>query len=164
MAGRAANRRRYGDEAEIALRSWHCSSPSIVASAFLCDIIAMLFRAVVLLAAFATGAALRVPVVAPSTNIALARQARAVLPRMAEGEETPTPEEPPAPAPPPAMDPYAPPDKFLGVFDTSSPGGALAASLIVSGAFGVLVELVKFADPNNVGDASVFGSITTIGK
>ena len=72
-------RRRYGDEAEIALRSCTALISIHRASASLCDIIAMLFRAVVLLAAFATGAALRVPVVAPGTNIALARQARAVV-------------------------------------------------------------------------------------
>ena len=52
----------------------------------------------------------------------------------------------------------------MGVIDTNTPSGALIASCIVSGLFGFGVEFVKFLDPNNVGDASIFGSITTIGK
>ena len=70
--------------------------------------------------------------------------------------------EAPAPSPPPP-EAYETREPFLGVFDVTQPEGALAASVIVSGGFGVLVELVKFLDPNSVGD-SIFGSITTIGK
>ena len=52
--------------------------------------------------------------------------------------------------------------KFLGIFDVNEPGGALAASVIVSVAFVVGVEFIKFLDPNTAGD-SMFGSLKTIG-
>jgi len=52
---------------------------------------------------------------------------------------------------------------FMGVFDTTTSAGALGASLTVSLGFCGLVELLKFFDPNNPGDASIFGSFATIG-
>ena len=126
------------------------------------------FRLLTLLTAIAACNAFHATPLAGSRSCAATRAAVTTPTRMSEGDEAPPPaaeEEAAAPpaAPPPAQDPYAPPDKFLGVFDTTTPEGALGASLIVSGLFGVLVEGVKFLDPNNVGDESIFGSITTIG-
>ena len=69
-----------------------------------------------------------------------------------------------APAPPPPRRYEAPDEKFLGVFDVNTPDGALFASIVVSVSFVVGVEFVKFLDPNNVGEASWFGSLSTIGK
>ena len=78
--------------------------------------------------------------------------------RMEEGaEETPPAEEAPAPAPSGGTMPDGSPGKFLGLFDTSQPDGALFASIIVSVGFVILVEFVKFIDPNNAGDQSIFG-------
>ena len=74
-------------------------------------------------------------------------------------EQPPAPPEPtPAPTAPPA---YETQNKFLGIFDVTEPGGALAASLIVSGGFGLAVEFIKFLDPNTAGD-SIFGSFATM--
>ena len=84
--------------------------------------------------------------------------------RLEEAEEA-TPEPAAEAAPPPsepAKSDYAQPQTFLGL-DTASPSGALIASLLVSGGFGLAVEFVKFVDPNNAGDASIFGSLSTIG-
>ena len=49
------------------------------------------------------------------------------------------------------------PTNFLGVFDTTTSGGSLGASLVVAAAFGLLVETVKYFDPNSA-SPSVFGS------
>jgi hypothetical protein len=89
---------------------------------------------------------------------------RVPLVRMQEEEPAAeTAEEAPAPPPPPRR--YeAPDEKFLGVFDVNTPDGALFASIVVSVSFVVGVEFVKFLDPNNVGEASWFGSLSTIGK
>ena len=128
-------------------------------------------RLLALIAAFATccGFHVALPMGGSPRCGALARS-RAPL-RMAEEADEAAPSAPaeePAPAAPPAqtppMEPYDMPTKFMGVFDTSSPEGALGASIIVSLLFGVGVEFVKFLDPNNVGDASIFGSLATIGK
>ena len=78
-------------------------------------------------------------------------------PAEAAAEETPAP-------PPPPRRYEAPDEKFLGVFDVNTPDGALFASIVVSVSFVVGVEFVKFLDPNNVGEASWFGSLSTIGK
>ena len=117
-----------------------------------------------------------------------------------QDEPAPTPDE--AAEPPPAAptaaeaaaaEAYETRSKFMGVFDTTTGGGALAASIIVSVAFCVGVEFVKvrpspiarepaavrrtaaltvarllaalqFLDPNNAGDASIFGSLSTMGQ
>tara|TARA_B110001452_G_scaffold249340_1_gene236813 strand:+ start:163 stop:708 length:546 start_codon:yes stop_codon:yes gene_type:complete len=44
-----------------------------------------------------------------------------------------------------------------GVFDVTTAGGSLGASLVVAAAFGVVLELVKFIDPDP-SSPSVFGS------
>ena len=72
------------------------------------------------------------------------------------------PEAPAAPTTTPSGKPVymgqGPDDKFLGVFDTTQPGGAAAASILVSGGFCLVVEFIKFLDPNPKGDPSIFGS------
>ena len=99
---------------------------------------------------------------------ALRSAARASSPLMQD--EPPVADSAPAPEAPITADTplkqgeaYETRGKFLGVFDVTEPTGALFASIIVSGGFGLLVEFIKFLDPNNVGDPSIFGSLSTMG-
>ena len=119
-----------------------------------------------LLAAVLASDAFRVAVV-PRGGLRPA--ARASSPLMQDDEAPPVADSPPAPEPPITADtPLKPGEsfetrgKFLGVFDVTTPSGALFASIIVSGGFGLLVEFIKFLDPNNVGDPSIFGSLSTM--
>lgn len=50
------------------------------------------------------------------------------------------------------------PTDFLGVFDTTTPFGALGASVVVSLGFALIIEGVKFIDPNPAA-RSIFGNI-----
>ena len=64
----------------------------------------------------------------------------------------------PAPSKPTGEGTSTMPTKFLGFLDVTTGPGSLAASLVVAAAFGVLVEFVKFVDPNP-SSPSVFGSL-----
>ena len=120
----------------------------------------VLARLVMLLAVIGSCTALRVPLTAPRGLHASRSLPRAS--KLSMGDEA----EPEAPAP--AAEPekkasgYVRESEFLG-FDTNTSDGALFASLIVSGGFCVVVEFIKFLDPNNAGDASIFGSLSTMG-
>ena len=119
---------------------------------------------VTLTAAIAACDALRVPFVAQGLHAS--RTLSRTPPLFMEEDAEPAVETPPPAPPPPAKDTYDPPSdfKFLGLtLDTNEPGGALGASLIVSVGFCIVVEGIKFLDPSNAGDTSIFGSITTAG-
>ena len=105
--------------------------------------------------------AFRVPLGAPAMRFATSMETRAAPLLQAEGEEdampVAAPAAPPAPPAKPKSKAGSMPTDFLGVFDTTTAGGSLGASLVVAAAFGVLVEFIRFVDPNPSAP-SIFGS------
>ena len=125
-------------------------------------------RLLSLLALIAACEALHLPCVPRASSVQQSGRAAPSLFQMAEDDAPATPEEAVQESSPSTMDAerQAYYDQmadrtFLGL-DTSQPQGALIASLIVSVGFCVVVEVVKFLDPNTA-SGSVFGSIKTIG-
>jgi hypothetical protein len=113
-------------------------------------------RELVLLALLlASCQAWRVPMPAAHVTAHRARALPVFMEEAAEASEEPQPAAE-APAEKAASKSQMPKD-FLGFIDVTTGGGSLLASLIVAGGFGLLVEFIKYADPNTA-SPSIFGS------